>query len=41
MNGWTNYSTWNVALYIQNEYELYRTARGCEYLSGLSELEWP
>ena len=22
-NGWTNYETWNVALYIQNEYNLY------------------
>ena len=29
-NGWTNYHTWNVSLYIQNEYELYRTARGCD-----------
>lgn len=27
-NGWTNYSTWNVALYIQNEYDLYQLARG-------------
>jgi len=25
-NGWTNYETWNVALYIQNEYPIYRDA---------------
>ena len=24
--GWTNYGTWNVALYINNEYEMYMTA---------------
>ena len=26
-NGWANYETWNVALYIQNEYALYQAAR--------------
>jgi len=26
-NGWTNYETWNVALYIQNEYAIYSLAR--------------
>ena len=26
-NGWTNYHTWNVALYIQNEYGLYKMAQ--------------
>ena len=35
-NGWTNYETWNVALYIQNEEPLYREAvryvRQCERL---------
>ena len=25
-NGWTNYETWNVALYINNNYEMYMTA---------------
>ena len=25
-NGWHNYHTWNVALYIENEYDLYRMA---------------
>ena len=29
-NGWTNYHTWNVSLYIQNEEPLYQLARGCE-----------
>ena len=28
MNGWKNYETWNVALYIQNEEPLYHMARG-------------
>ena len=27
-NGWTNYETWNVALYLQNDYGLYEMARG-------------
>ena len=26
-NGWANYETWNVALYIQNEYALYSLAQ--------------
>ena len=26
-NGWSNYQTWNVSLYIQNEYDLYCLAR--------------
>lgn len=25
-NGWTNYETWNVSLYINNEYGMYMTA---------------
>ena len=25
-NGWTNYETWNVSLYITNEYGMYMTA---------------
>jgi hypothetical protein len=29
-NGWTNYETWNVALYIQNEEPLYRIALRCD-----------
>lgn len=27
-NGWTNYETWNVALYIQNDEGLYNACRG-------------
>jgi hypothetical protein len=26
-NGWASYHTWNVALYIQNEYNIYSLAR--------------
>ena len=26
-NGWANYETWNVALYINNDYVLYNLAK--------------
>ena len=26
-NGWKNYETWNIALYIENERELYEAAK--------------
>ena len=39
MNGWTNYQTWNVALYIQNEYPLYKAAQS--YASYQDELNLP
>ena len=26
-NGWANWETWNVALWIQNEYHIYKVAR--------------
>ncbi len=29
-NGWSNYETWNVALWIQNDYGFYSIARECE-----------
>jgi len=28
-NGWANYETWNVALWIQNDRSLYEIAREC------------
>ena len=31
-NGWSNYETWNVALYIQNEEGLYHMARDYRHL---------
>lgn len=37
-NGWTNYQTWNVALYIQNEYPLYKAA--CSYAMYQDEMGW-
>ncbi len=33
-NGWRNYETWNVALYIQNERGLYDLARSLRYRSN-------
>ena len=29
-NGWTNYETWNVALWLDNDYESYQFARTCK-----------
>ncbi len=29
-NGWTNYQTWNVALWLGNDQGLYNLIRGCE-----------
>ena len=29
-NGWTNYETWNVALWLDNDYESYQLARTCK-----------
>lgn len=34
-NGWKNYETWNVALYIQNDYRFYTVAKECK-----SYTEW-
>lgn len=31
MNGWKNYGTWNVSLYINNEYQMYMTA--CDWVT--------
>ena len=37
-NGWSNYETWNVALWIQNDAGLYSIARGCESWDELQEI---
>ena len=29
-NGWANYETWNVALWLDNDYESYNIARLCK-----------
>lgn len=29
MNGWTNYESWNVALWIDNDEDLYNLAKDC------------
>jgi len=36
-NGWANYETWNVALWIQNAPFLYNTAKACVEYCGDDE----
>lgn len=39
-NGWTNYDTWNVALWIQNDERYYDVARKCKtYKEFLSKFD--
>ena len=38
-NGWANYHTWNVSLYINNEYPLYKAAES--YVAYQTELNLP
>ena len=39
-NGWTNYETWNVALWINNDYGFYSIAFNCEdYSEFLDAIE--
>jgi len=37
-NGWKNHATWNVALWIQNDEPLYRTAQDCGSYLELRDL---
>lgn len=39
-NGWTNYETWNVALWIGNDEFLYNTAKACVEYCGDTETPW-
>lgn len=42
-NGWKNWATWNVSLWIQNDYETYRIARQYDSYDSLIprlELLW-
>ena len=36
-NGWANYETWNVALWIQNDQWLYNTAKACVTYCAIGE----
>ena len=37
-NGWYNYETWNVSLFIQNEFYLYQLAKGCDTYQDFVDL---
>ena len=37
-NGWANYETWNVALWIQNDEGLYNVAKQCRNYQELVDL---
>ena len=39
-NGWTNYETWNVALWIGNDEFLYNTAKACVEFCDVNETPW-
>jgi len=40
MNGFTNYETWNAALWIGNDEFLYNTAKACVEFCGDNETPW-
>jgi hypothetical protein len=38
-NGWANYETWNVALWMQNDEGIYRLMRRCsDYATFIAEM---
>ena len=39
-NGWANWETWNVALWIQNDQSIYDAAKTCRTYQDLVELLW-
>ncbi len=39
-NGWKNYETWNVSLYIQNDETFYKIARGCDTYTQWVRSTW-
>ena len=44
MNGWANYETWNVALWIGNQESLYQIAKGCtsflNFVERVEDIMW-
>ena len=44
MNGWANYETWNVALWIGNQEYLYQIAKGCtsflNFVERVEDIMW-
>lgn len=39
-NGWKNYETWNVALWISNDPGLYAIAKDCNNYTQLKDIIW-